>query len=303
MLINRFILFFAIALPVFLALPLSAAEEVRIKNSGMTLNARLTLANGKTLKDGVVLMVHGTLAHNEMDTIRNLNAVLVERGMNTLAINLSLGIDDRHGPYDCAVTHRHRHDDAIAEITAWMAWLHGRGSGPVVLFGHSRGGNQTAQYAANKPDPLLKRLVLMAPATWDRGRAAKNFEKRQKMPLAGALTKARSLVKSGRGDDVMSSAGLLYCTDADATANSFLGYYEPDLRFDTPTVLKQIAVPTLVVAAGKDTVIRGLPEMVKPQADGKRLHFAVVDDAGHFFLDLYAEDVADLMEEFLGIGS
>ncbi|MEK9725450.1 MAG: hypothetical protein VW405_18500, partial [Rhodospirillaceae bacterium] len=37
----------------------SAAEEVRITSGGLTLNARLELAEGKTLADGVVLMVHG----------------------------------------------------------------------------------------------------------------------------------------------------------------------------------------------------------------------------------------------------
>ena len=56
--------------------PSSEAEEVKIKHAGLALNAELQLAEDKTLEDGAVLLVHGTLAHNGMDTIRNLTEVL-----------------------------------------------------------------------------------------------------------------------------------------------------------------------------------------------------------------------------------
>ncbi|MEK9725192.1 MAG: alpha/beta hydrolase, partial [Rhodospirillaceae bacterium] len=91
----------------------------------------------------------------------------------------------------------------------------------------------------------------------------------------------------------------LYCEKADVAAASFLGYYAPDPRRDTPAVLGEIAPPVLVVAGSKDTVVADLPERVGPMADGKRLSFAAVDGATHFFIDLHAEDVADLIEEFL----
>jgi len=290
----------AIVLVLCFAIGAAAAAEVKIKHGGLTLNARLTMADGKALKDGVVLMVHGTLAHNAMDTIQNLTDVLAERGLNTLAINLSLGIDDRHGMYDCAVAHRHKHLDALDEIGAWMGWLDSKGAGPVVLFGHSRGGNQAARFAAEVGHGLLKRLVLMAPAT---GGGDGGFEKRHGFPLAGVLAKAEAMVKAGRGAEIMAKAGLLYCPGVDVTAASFVAYYRPDPRRDTSVVLKKIKVPVLVIAGGKDTVVPDVAEKVKPQADGKRLRLATVDDADHFFLDLYAEDVADLMEEFLSAGS
>jgi len=279
------------------------AEEVRIKHDGLTLNARVTLADGKALKDGAALMVHGTLAHNAMDTIQNLSDVLAERGISSLAINLSLGLDDRHGMYDCKTAHRHRQLDALDEIGAWLNWLNGQNAGPVVLFGHSRGGNQAARYAAGGSHPLVKHLVLMAPATWDRDRAQKGFERSHGKPLAGVLATARKMIAGGQGGQMLRGTGVLYCPGADVTAESFASYYEPDPLHDTPAVLKNIAVPVLVVAAGKDTVVRDLPAKVQPLADGKRLHFAVVDDADHFFLDLFAEDFADVIEEFIGAGS
>ena len=93
-----------------------ATKEVRIQHGALTLNGVLNLIDGKPLKKDIVLMGHGTLAHNGMDTIKNLASVLNERGFSTLAINLSLGIDDREGMYDCETPHRHKHTDSLEEI-------------------------------------------------------------------------------------------------------------------------------------------------------------------------------------------
>jgi pimeloyl-ACP methyl ester carboxylesterase len=279
------------------------AEEVKIKQGPLTLNGELTIAKDKSLKDGIVLLVHGTLAHNAMDTIKNLAGTLNERGVSTLAVNLSLGLDDRHGMYDCKVPHRHHHLDALGEIGLWVKWLKEKVAGDITLFAHSRGGNQATRYATETADPGIKRLVLLAPATFDAKAAAAGFERTHKQPLAAVLAKAEALVKAGKGAEMMPKVGLLYCPEADAAAATFVSYYKPDPRFDTPSILKELKVPALVVAGGKDTVVRGLPERVKPMADGKRLSFGLVGDADHFFLDLYAEDVADLIEKFLSPGT
>lgn len=274
------------------------AEEVRIAYNGLTLNAELSLADGANLGDGVVLVVHGTLAHNAMETISGLSAVMNERGLATLAINLSLGVDDRHGMYDCATPHRHAHMDALGEIDAWMTWLQDQGAGSVSLFGHSRGGNQAARYAAEKGHPLLRDVTLLAPATWDAERAAEAYEKSHGAPLSVMLKKAEDRIAAGKGSDFLDGAGLLYCpSGSDVTADSFAAYYRADPRFNTPDILTEISVPVLVIAGSEDTVVRNLANSVAPMADGVRLTFATVDGADHFFLDLYAEDVVDFMEE------
>ena len=282
--------------------PAAGAEEVKIKHSGLTLNGELELADGKALKDGIVLLVHGTLAHNGMDTIKNLTTVLGERGFSTLAVNLSLGVDDRHGMYDCKVPHRHKHLDALDEIGAWFDWLQGQGVGDVALFGHSRGGNQVTRFATERGHAKLMRLVLLAPSLGG-GASPQGFERTHGRPLADAMAEADALVAAGKGGEMMKGVGLLYCPGADVTASSFVAYYRPGPRSDTSTILSELKIPVLVVAGGKDTVVRGLPERVGPMADGKALVFGVVGDADHFFLDLYAEDVADYMEEFLSPGS
>lgn len=291
-----------IALAITVHFSAAQAEEVRIKPNGLTLNAQLDMATD-SLKDGTVLIVHGTLAHNAMDMLTNLRQVLNDRGLNTLAINLSLGLDDRHGMYRCEDPHYHQHLDALDEIASWMDWLKTKGSGPVVLLGHSRGGNQSARFAAERGHELLSKVVLLAPATWDADKTAAAFEKRNGRPLAADYKQAKAMVDAGKGKEMMAKPGLLYCPEAKVSALSFESYYRNDPRFDTPSVLGEIKTPVLVIAGSNDTVVKDLPAKMEGKADGARIKFEVIDGADHFFLDLFAEDVADHMEEFLGSGS
>jgi pimeloyl-ACP methyl ester carboxylesterase len=281
----------------------AAAAEVQITAGELRLNGNLVLAQGRNLSDGVVLLVHGTLAHHRMETIANLQGVLTERGFNTLAVTLSLGISDRKGMYDCAQPHRHLHTHAMDEISAWLQWLGGKGAKDVVLLGHSRGGNQVAWFMAERGDPRVTRLVLLAPATWAADRAATSYERRNKQSLSAVLKRAGELMAKGQGAALMDNVGLLNCRAAKATAASFWSYYKPDNRFDSPGLLGHIKTPVLVIAGGKDKVVLGLRERMVGLADGEKTRFALVEDADHFFLDLLAEDVADAIEEFAGPGN
>ena len=97
----------------------AGAEEVQLKENNMTLNANLEKADNWPAGP-VILITHGTLSHNGSEIIASLQELLGENGISSLAINLGLGIDDRHGSYDCQKPHRHRHEDAIAEIGQWL---------------------------------------------------------------------------------------------------------------------------------------------------------------------------------------
>lgn len=273
------------------------ANEVALPYKGITLNANLELAAGKKLDDGVILITHGALAYNGMEIIVYLRKLFKERGYNTLAINLSLGINNRHGMYDCKVTHRHRQNDAIGEIDAWIEWLKGQGVKQVTLLGHSRGGLQTALYAAERDNALVKAVVLMAPATRDNG--GPGYQKRYKKPLAPILEQAQKLIKEGKGDTVLKHVDFMSCLDTSVTADAFVSYYGPDPRLDAPYLIPGIKKPTLVVVAGNDEVVVGLDKKVAPLVDGKHVQMKVIDGAGHFFRDLNADDAVDAIDGFL----
>ncbi len=277
----------------------SPAEEVTLQHKGLTLNANLMLAEDKTLSDGVLLVVHGTLAHNRMEIVKTLQELLQEAGLNSLAISLGLGLNNRQGMYDCATPHTHRHEDAVDEIGAWLKWLDKRGAGQVVLVGHSRGGNQAAWYASEDPSPKLKGLVLIAPGTRGPGEEPAHYQKRFKKPLAPVLQSAQSQLRAGKGDAMMTHVDFLYCEDTSATAASFVSYHAEEPRMNTPALTERITVPILVFIGSEDEVLKGLESKFAPYADEQNVQLMVIDGAGHFFRDLYAEEVVEAIAEFI----
>ncbi|MFC1673176.1 alpha/beta hydrolase [Pseudomonadota bacterium] len=276
------------------------AAEVTLKGaSGLTLAANLELADGKSVADGVILFTHGTFSHNKHELVTTMQGLLAERGYSSLAPTLSLGVDMRKGPYDCAVPITHKHTDAMAEMGEWLNWLKGEGATSVAVMGHSRGGNQTAWFAAREDDPTITKVILWAAQTWTMADTAAGFKKRHGRDLAGAFTEAQALVDAGKGDQMMKGSGLLYCPGADVTAASFADYYANDERMHTPKLLELINKPVLVIAGTEDTVVPDLIEAVKPMADGVKVQLAVIEDSGHFFPEFYSEDAADAIDEFM----
>ena len=274
------------------------AKEVVLPHDGLKLNADLEIASGRKLEDGVILITHGALAHRDMEMLVYLRKLLKEKGYSTLAINLSLGLNNRHGMYDCKVTHRHHNNDAVNEIDAWVNWLRKQGVTRVTLLGHSRGGAQTALYAVERDNKLVNAIVLMAPAMRE-NTDANAYQHRYGKPLAPVLEQAQKLVREGHGDTVLKPVSLMTCRDTSATASSFLSYYGPDARVDSPSLIAKIREPVLVVVAGNDEVVVGLDRKMAPIADGKRVQMKIIDGSDHTFRDLNTDDAADAIVEFL----
>ncbi len=280
--------------------PLRAQDKpVQITHQGLVLNANLTQAPGKSLKDGVVLITHGTLAHNGMTIIKTLQKELASLGVNSLALSLGYGMSNRTGMYDCSAPHRHKYTDALDEIGLWLTWLKAQGATKIALMGHSRGGAQTAWFAAERLDPAVTKVILLAPMMWNERDAREQYLTRFKKPLDEPLAKAQALVKAGKGGETMDKTCFVACPEARVSAASFASYYAPEPRFDTPTLLTRIQVPVLVIAASDDQLIKGLPERVKPLADGKRVSLTVIPDADHFFNNFAGEDAAKAAADFL----
>lgn len=275
------------------------AAEVLLPHKGLTLNANLALATGKHLADGAILITHGGLAHRDMELVTALQNQLTQKGYNTLAINLSLGVDGRHGMYDCAVTHRHRNDDAAEEIGLWVDWLKQQGAKRVTLLGHSRGGAQTALYVAEKNPAIVQAVVLMAPAIRENTDPAE-YQRRFQQPLAPALAQAQKLIKAGKGNTALTHVGLLTCANTTATADAFASYYDQSPKLDTPSLLPKLHKPTLILVAGSDEVVVGLDKKkLASIADGKQLQMKVIEGADHTFRDLYTDDAVDAIDAFL----
>ena len=274
------------------------ADEVTILHQGITLNGERVLAEGKQMSDGILLLTHGTLAHNKMEIIATLQELLAENEISTLAINLSLGVDNRHGSYECSVPHKHQHTDAVDEMAAWLEWLEQQGVKQIDVMGHSRGGNQVAWLLAEQDRASIRKGVLLAPATWSEEKATKGYQKRYNKPLSEIYERATALVAAGKPSQMMGPMGFIYCAESQATAEAVVSYYRPDSRKNTPDLLPKIGKPLLVIEGTEDSVVGRIAEQATEQ-DRARFQFVMVEGAGHFFRDLYLEEVAEEVVEWL----
>src|SRR5260221_8722433 len=111
------------ALALLLCPALVHAEPVQIKPSLLRLNGNLELAPDNSVAGGVALILHGTLSHHRQETVAALQKNLKERGIGSLAITPSLGIDDRQGPRTCDVVHDYSLAGVRRELGLWIGWL------------------------------------------------------------------------------------------------------------------------------------------------------------------------------------
>ena len=284
-------------LALFLALPAGAEEAVTIRHDGLTLNGRYVAPPAGA---PVVLMLHGTLAHADMEIMTTLREVFGEEGWGSLAISLGLAESDRTGMYPCESTHRHLAGDATREVGLWLDWLAQRDVGRVVLLGHSRGGLQMAGFAAGDPRPGVEALVLLAASVAGDRSAADSYRERFGGDLESALERARGLVAAGRGDTVMEGVGFLYCEQAKVTAASFLSYYDEEAPRGIEALIDAVPYPTLVIGGSEDQVTTGLAAAIEDHLDDPRIRYVEIDGADHFFRDLYAYDVVEAVQDFVG---
>lgn len=289
------VVFAATVMGMIAAAASAIAEPVQLPYKDIRLNGELTVPEGHSLKDGVVLITHGSLAHHEMEIVVAIREALAERDIASLAISLSFNRDDRKGFYDCADgPNTHKRQDAVEEIAAWVDWLKGKGADRIAVMGHSAGGNQTAIYGAERKDPAVGAVILLAPGSYDPKSQAASYKSRFGKDLAPILEQAKRMAP----DELLQSVPFIRCESATVTAASFLSYYEPDASGDTAAVAASIKAPVLVIAGSKDNVVGDISKNFAPYV-GDKLKFVTVEGAGHFFLDLYMEDVADAVAQFL----
>jgi pimeloyl-ACP methyl ester carboxylesterase len=260
----------------------AAAESVQIKPAALRLNGNLEIPAGKSMSDGVALVVPDALAHHGQETVAALQANLKEDGVATLAITLSLGIDDRKGARACEVPHAYTMADIGGELDRWIEWLQLNGARSIDLIGFSRGGVQAAVMAAQRR--TLRRIVLLAPAFATSAELEESYARAFGQPLRPVLDAARAAPLETRAVDFLS------CRHAPVTGAAFIDAY----RAIPPEIATEIPQPVLVVIAGSDEIVpdldRRLPAAVRR---------VVIEESDHFFQDLYGEDAADTIADFL----
>ena len=244
--------------------------------------------------------MHGVLGHNRMEVVETAQQALLDIGRSSLAMNLSLRIDNRHGFFDCDVNHRHIQDDVLDEIQMWIDYLKSKGVNKIVLMGHSFGANQLMVYVQDRPDPVITHLIFLVPNTT--GAFSDAYKRRYGQSIDMALNKAKQLIKEEKGNQLMENTDFLFCPQAHVTPNSFVSYYSAEQierYFNFPQFLSSVDIPTLITTGTADERQPQIARHILPYVDGKKIQLTVIENAGHFFHDFNIDKAMTSVLEFL----
>jgi pimeloyl-ACP methyl ester carboxylesterase len=282
--VMKILSFLLLTISVVFCVPVSITVEYEGKR--LKANAEWVVPEGiDPGKRGAVLWVHGLFqTHRMMEPVGVQRDLWVSAGFPVLSPTLTLGVDDRRDPYDCSYPLDHEFDLNFKEIEAWVLWLRSRGVERIVLAGHSLGGLQVIHTALRLKGVPLAGVVAVAPS---KGTPREH-------PL---LEKARRLYEAGKGKTLLETS-FFYCEKTKVSARTLYTYYGVDRNVGK--ALKALEIPVLVVAGGEDTRVEDLPGFLEPYIGNKEnVKVEVIDYADHFFRDLAAEDLAQIVVEFL----
>jgi pimeloyl-ACP methyl ester carboxylesterase len=280
----------------------AAAEEVKAEHQGLEVIGNLDLAQGKSLKtDGVVILLHDTLGHHRTELIAALQELLHARGINSLAITLSMGLNARRGMYDCGLEQDHRNEDAREELQSWISWLKTQGAASVILAGHGRGGSQVGYYLSREPDKVVRKGILISPLAQTIGSAAAEYNERFRRPLQPVLGDAERMLAEDHANALMEGAvPFLLCQQARVTAGAFVDYYGQNPNLYTPSLVPNIKVPTMIVVGDLDPTGQELSEAIQGiPTNISHITQATIPGADHLFRDVAADNLADRMKAFI----
>ena len=284
----------------FLSNSSALAEEVTLPFNGLTLNANLEIAEDNKIADGIVLIMHSFMAHNRMEVIKASQEAFLENGQNSLAINLSLGVDNRHGNYDCFIPIRHKLSDAFAELDVWINWLSSKSVKKIVLMGHSISSNQILNYIVKRKNSAVTGLVLLAPNTRGTASSPIRYKESYGADLSEVLKRANQLIADGKKDQLMKETDWGFCPKTSVSADAFVAFYQRDREFwNAHLYLPQVKVPVLIVAGSNDEHQPNIDKYVEPYVDSKRIFLTIVEGSDHFFRDLNIEDAVENAVEFV----
>ena len=267
------------------------AAPVQLEYRGLMLNGNLA-TTGSGQSNFIFLIVHGTWAHHGMEIITSLQELLAESGQDSLAITLSLGIDDRKGFLQCKSPIKANHGNAAAEINRWVEYLESR-SRQIVVVGHSRGGNQVALFNRAYPSSAVTHLVLIAPMSWNAKQSARHYEEKFGVSLEQVLEQATA------GGSRLIRADLLQCRDLEVMATSFVSYYGREPNRNTPELLQSADRPVLVFQGSEDVLAAGYRSQEALVESNSLVEGYWIDGADHFFRDLYADELVQYMLDWL----
>jgi len=283
---NKYILIFLFVFLSYFVVSVNAEQiSIKLKNSLYGL-AEYTI--GDKDKPAVFIM-HGILQTHRFSTVQRLGDYLSELGYTTLRPTISLGIDSRKRGLDCEAIHTHNMNNDIDEIEQWVNWILEKTNKPLILIGHSLGGNQLLAYLKRHKysKPQIKKVMMISLAYFGDRPNSKATQK--------DIDRAYQELKENKMG--LSSYGFTYCEKYLSTPADYISYFKWSKKHTTIEASKIKANLTLLFGSKDKRVDINWADNLK--ALGFDVH--IIDGANHFFNDEHEFDMLDFFEENIDI--
>ena len=282
-----------------------SAEPVEIKYNSIMLNGFYSAQSEKS--KSIAIILHGTRGHQNLELITSLRDSLLDNGVDSLTINLSYGINNRVNDFlPCDIEHKHKQSNSQREIKLWYEYIKKIGYEKIYLIGHSRGGLDIINFYENldsKYQESIDSVFLLAPIseTWES--SLSRYKENYGIDINDLVYQGVKKLK----------INFLGCEDATVYSDSFLDYYligghghffnSEATRFADRGLnlhLINTSGKVYIITASEDTVspnTYGIVKDVTTKNKEKNIELLVVDGAGHFFRDLYFDDLMEIITE------
>ena len=274
---------------------LASTQNIKIiREDGIILNANLS----KNLQnDSVYIIVHGTRGFKTMEIIKSLEQKIFHEGHDVLSINLSYGINNRNDSFlSCDIMHTHSEHESVREIIHWYEYLLSKNYKKISLVGHSRGGYNIIQAAELINNKDLE-LHMLAPIVDTYIGTRDYYETEHNLPYDQIIQNNDEYIISEK----YPSINFLFCENAQVSSNTFRSYLDFSenknkypFTFSILKLLNESNNKIFIYSGTSDEILFDSYKMF--DSIGKRnLTQYIIEDADHFFRDIFLDDVIDLM--------
>ena len=249
--------------------------------------------------DSAFLIVHGARSYKGMEIIQSLSSRLYEEGHNVLIINLSYGIDKREDRFlDCDIQHNHNEHESVREIVKWYEYLKNKGYKKINLIGHSRGAYNVVQALSIINNQKIN-SYLLAPTIDTYLGTKEYYESEFNIPY-------EKILKSNENYFIKDRYGLinfLFCENVNVSTKTFKSYLDFSnnkllypYTFNIIDLLNDIESSSVIFSGTEDEVLEDTYKKFK-LIDNPNVRKVIISGAGHFFRDLYLDEVLDVILE------
>lgn len=242
----------------------------------------------ETISDSIIILLHGTRGHQNLEIISSLREILKENSLDSLSINLSYGITNRNNDFlPCDIKHKHTVSDTLNEIQVWYNYIKKIGYKNIYLLGHSRGGQDITNFyqGLNEKDQALVNAVFLLAPISDSSLDNVEYYKKEFNTDITSIT---------NNDKV--KIDFLGCKDASVFGYSFKSYYYNLNISNIIDVLRVTKGKFYIITGSEDTITPYTHERVKQSIKNKKdIELYKIDGAGHFFRDFYFDDLSEII--------